>query len=109
MVRGDTPNETQRSIALAFMRAGQDEVLAPYVDQLPRRRPDMWERLGTQQGSVALEYIFPRPLASPELLGEVEHWLETTTPMPCAKRFVAEGRADVQRYLAGQAKDAEPA
>jgi aminopeptidase N len=58
---------------------------------------------------VALEYIFPRPLASPELLGKVDHWLETTDADAVAKRYVAEGRADLQRYLAGQAKDAEPA
>ncbi len=109
MVSGDTPNETQRSVAVGFMRAGQDEVLAPYVDRYLEAAHDMWERLGRQRGSVALEYIFPRPLASPELLGKVEHWLETTDADATAKRYVAEGRADVQRYLAGQAKDAEPA
>ena len=108
VVSGDTPNETQRSVALGFMRAGQDEVLAPYVDRYLEAAHDMWERLGRQRGSVALEYIFPRPLASPELLGKVDHWLETTDADAVAKRYVAEGRADLQRYLAGQAKDAEP-
>src|SRR6478735_6266257 len=66
VVNGDTPNETQRSVAHGFMRAGQDEVLAPYVDRYLEAAHDMWERLGRQRGSVALEYIFPRPLASPE-------------------------------------------
>ena len=66
-----------------------------------------WERLGTHKASTALEFIFPRPLASPELLEKVDAWLETSTANPGAIRYVREGRADVARYLAGQAKDAE--
>ncbi len=107
VVSGETPNETQRSIALGFMRAGQDEVLAPYVDRYLEAANDMWERLGRQRGSVALEYVFPRPLASQELVDKVDVWLETTDADAVAKRFVAEGRSDVVRFLAGQAKDAE--
>jgi aminopeptidase N len=106
VVSADTPNETQRSIVLGFMRSGQDELLAPYVDRYLAAADDMWERLGRQRGSVALEYIFPRPLASQELLTKVDAWLENTTADAVAQRYVAEGRADVARYLAGQAKDA---
>ena len=67
----------------------------------------LWEHLGTHRASTALNFIFPRPLASPELLARVDAWLETTTADPAAVRFVREGRADVARYLAAQAKDAE--
>ena len=108
VVSGDTPNETQRSIVFGFMRYGQDDVLTPYVDRYLEAAHDMWERLGRQRGSVALEFVFPRPLASQELLDKVDAWLETTDADAVAKRFVAEGRSDVVRYLAGQAKDAEP-
>jgi aminopeptidase N len=36
----------------------------------------------------------------------VDRWLATTTANPAAVRFVKEGRADVARFLAAQAKDA---
>ena len=105
--RLDTPNETQRSIVLAFQAHGQEELLAPYVEKYLEAAETLWERLGTHKASTALNFIFPRPLASPELLERVDAWLETTTADPAAVRFVKEGRADVARYLAAQAKDAE--
>ena len=107
MVRDDIPNETQRSIVLAFQQHGQDEVLAPYVEQYLAAADTMWEEKGTQRASTALEYIFPRPLASQELLDRVDAWLESSPANPAAKRYVHEGRADVARALAAQAKDAD--
>lgn len=107
IVRTDTANETARSIVLAFQQPGQDEVLAPYVEKYLAAAETLWEHLGTHKASVALEHIFPRPLASPALLEQVDAWLATTTANPAALRYVREGRADVARYLAAQAKDAE--
>ena len=107
VVRSDTPNETQRSIVLAFQAHGQDAVLEPYVDKYLEAAETVWEHLGTHKASVALNFIFPRPLASPALADRVDEWLATTTANPAAVRFVKEGRADVARYLAAQAKDAE--
>jgi aminopeptidase N len=108
MVRDDIPNETQRSIVLAFQCHGQDDVLAPYVDKYLAAAETMWEEKGTQRASTALEYIFPRPLASKDLLDRVDAWLATSEANPAAKRYVREGRADVARYLAAQARDAQP-
>jgi len=108
MVRDDVPNETQRSVVLAFQCHGQDDVLAPYVDKYLAAADTMWEEKGTQRASTALEYIFPRPLASQDLLDRVDAWLQTSGANPAAKRYVQEGRADVARYLAAQAKDADP-
>jgi aminopeptidase N len=105
--RDDVPNETQRAIVLAFQVPGQDEVLAPYVEKYLEMAETIWEDKGTQRASTALEYIFPRQLASQELLDRIDAWLATSAANPAAKRYVNEGRADVARYLAGQAKDAE--
>ena len=66
----------------------------------------LWEEKGTQRASTALEFLFPRPLASRELLDRVGTWLQDSPANPAAKRYVHEGAADVERYLAGQAKDA---
>ena len=107
IISTDTPNETHRSIVLAFQVSGQDEILTPYVAKYLEAAETLWEHLGTHKASVALEHIFPRQLASAELLAQVDEWLATTKANPGAKRYVAEGRADVARYLAGQAKDAQ--
>ncbi len=105
--RDDVANETQRSIVLAFQAHGQEDVLAPYVEKYLEVAETMWEDKGTQRASTALEYIFPRPLASQELLDRVDAWLASSQANPAAKRYVREGRADVARALAAQAKDAE--
>ncbi|TIC80726.1 aminopeptidase N [Nocardioides sp. GY 10127] len=107
MLDASTPNETARSIVLAFMRAGQDDVLAPYVAEYLEVAGSVWENLGTHRASVALNYAFPTVLASPELEASVQEWLATTTAPVPAVRFVREGLADVQRALAAQARDAQ--
>jgi aminopeptidase N len=105
MVRDDVANETQRSVVLAFQAFGQDDVLAPYVEKYLAAADTMWEEKGTQRASTALEFIFPKQLASQELLDRVDAWLETSPANPAAKRYVREGRDDVARALAAQAKD----
>ena len=107
MVSDEVANETQRSIVLAFQAFGQDEVLAPYVEKYLAAADTMWEEKGTQRASTALEYIFPKQLASQELLDRVDAWLESSSANPAAKRYVREGRDDVARALRAQAKDAQ--
>src|SRR6185295_8163386 len=97
--------ETQRSIVLAFQTYGQEEVLKPYVEKYLAAAETMWDEKGTQLASTALEFIFPKQLASQELLDLVDQWLETSQANPAAKRYVHEGRADVARALAAQARD----
>ena len=106
-VQENVPNETHRSICLSFMRYGQDEILAPYVDKYLEAADDIWERLGTQKASTALEYLFPKPLAGPDLLVKLDAWLDSSEANPGAKRYVREGRDDVARALRAQAKDAQ--
>ncbi|KQQ43219.1 aminopeptidase N [Nocardioides sp. Leaf307] len=106
MVSTETPNETQRSVAMSFQRSGQDDVLAPYVERYLAAADDVWDRLGNKRASTALEAMFPRQLASQELLDRADAWLERTPAPPAAKRYVAEGRADVARALAAQERDA---
>jgi aminopeptidase N len=106
VIRDDVPNETQRSIALAFNVAGQDEVLRPYLARYLEAASTIWEQKGTQRASTVLEYMFPRTLVSRETLDTVDAWLASSGANPAAKRYVREGRADVARALAAQAKDA---
>jgi len=111
MVDGSVPNETAKQVVLSFMRDGQQDVLAPYVDRYLADAPLAWDRLGAHRAAVSLEYIFPRVLASDEALAKVDAWLATEADgvNPGALRFVKEGRADMARALAAQARDAASA
>ncbi|KRC54854.1 MULTISPECIES: aminopeptidase N [unclassified Nocardioides] len=102
------PNETQRSVVLAFWQAGQEDVLAPYVATYLDEVAGTWERLGAHKASVALEFIFPRLIATQTTLDTVDAWLAANADStnPGALRYVREGRADVARALAAQAADA---
>jgi aminopeptidase N len=102
----DVPNETHRSISTTFMRFGQEELLAPYVEKYLAAADTAWEELGTHMASNLLEDAFPLPLGSPELVARIDRWLEESPANPAAKRYVREGRADVVRALAAQARDA---
>ncbi|GGF57937.1 aminopeptidase N [Marmoricola endophyticus] len=100
-----TPNETQRTIAGHFHQHGQEEVLEPYVQKYLDAVATSWEKLGAKRAATALGAMFPRVLASAELLDRVDAWLADTEVNPGARRYVEEGRADVARYLAAQERD----
>jgi aminopeptidase N len=107
VVRDDVPNETQRSIVLAFGAYGQDDVLAPYVEKYLEVADTVWEDKGTQRASTLLEFIFPKHLASPELIARLDQWLESSPANPAAKRYVRENRDDLARALRAQERDAQ--
>ncbi|HJQ04051.1 MAG TPA: aminopeptidase N [Nocardioides sp.] len=108
MVDGSVPNETARSVAVSFWRAGQEEVLAPYVERFLADTPATWDRLGSHKAAVALTALFPRLVATQATLDTVDAWLAANadTVNPGAVRYVREGRDDVARSLAAQARDA---
>jgi aminopeptidase N len=106
VTRDDVPNETQRSIAVAFQVPGQDEVLEPFVDRYLSEAATLWEAKGVQRASVALSALFPRAIPRRDILARVDAWLSTTQANPAARRLVSEGRADMERALRAQARDA---
>jgi aminopeptidase N len=106
VVRDDVPNETQRSVALAFNVPGQEDVLRPFLARYLDAAVTIWEEKGTQRASTILEYMFPRALVDADTLEAVDAWLESSDANPAAKRYVREGRADIARALAAQARDA---
>ena len=108
MVRDDVPNETQRSVVLAFQQFGQDEVLAPYVERYlaaaethvgGEGHPAGLDRAGVHLPEAA------RPARSCSTAST--RGSSRSAANPAAKRYVREGRADVARALAAQARDAQ--
>ncbi|WP_232676256.1 aminopeptidase N [Nocardioides sp. R-C-SC26] len=98
----DTPNETARSIAVAFNVADQGAVLEPFVERYLDAVGSAWESLGAHKAAVALQGLFPRALTSPELAARIDAWLETASANPGAVRYVREGRAEIGRALHAQ-------
>jgi aminopeptidase N len=105
IVRDDVPNETQRNIVGAFQVPGQDDVLAPYVEKFLTVADTIWEDKGTQRAATVLNLMFPRQIATQDLLDRVDAWLETSAASPGAKRYLREGRDDVARALRAQEFD----
>jgi aminopeptidase N len=101
-----TPNETCREMVFSIFRYGQEDVIAPYLEKYLEAADTVIDTLGFHKGSVVLEYGFPKALGSPELIERVDAWLASTDAPKGAVRYVNEGRADVVRALAAQAKDA---
>ena len=105
--RDDVPNETQRSIAMAFQVHGQSDVLEPFVARYLDMAENVWERKGSHLSAVALQLLFPRALPTQATLARVDSWLSSTRPNPGAVRYVREGADDLRRALAAQVKDRE--
>ena len=76
MVDPEVPNETHRSVVLSFNKPGQTELLQPYVEKYLAGVDSTWDRLGAHKATLALEGMFPRILASAELLARVDAYLE---------------------------------
>ena len=105
VVRDDVPNETQRSIALAFRCPGRTSCSQPYLaryleaastDVGGEGHPAGVDRAGVHVPARARQRRRP--------------WTRSTrgwrprTANPAAKRYVREGRADIARALAAQAQ-----
>ncbi|MGI8577479.1 MAG: aminopeptidase N [Nocardioidaceae bacterium] len=107
--REDIPNETMRSIAMSFQQRGQDDVLESYVEPYLEQANTIWENKGVNHASTFLVAMFPREIATQQTLDQVDAWLSTTTANPAARRYVTEGRSDIERALRAQARDARRA
>ncbi len=105
--RDNTPNETQRQIAVHFQESGDEALLAPYIERYLTAAETIWESKGVQRSRVVLQWMFPRSHATQAVLDRVEEWLADNPANPGAVRFVREGADDVRRALAAQKFDAD--
>ena len=100
-----TPNETSREMVFSIFRYDQDEFVAPYVEKYLTAADTLIDTLGFHKASVVLEYGFPMPAGSPEVVARLDEWLADNTAPKGAQRYVAEARDDMARALAAQARD----
>jgi aminopeptidase N len=95
-----------RSIAYSFHQAGQDEILEPYTARYLAAAESIWEERSVHHASTVLSYLFPRTIATQDTLDQVDQWLAGANANPAGRRYVLEGRSDLERALAAQRKDA---
>ncbi|MCD6639676.1 MAG: aminopeptidase N, partial [Nocardioides sp.] len=101
----ETPNETSSQITLNVFRATDPELAGQYVETFLDAAEKALDALGFHKASEVLEFGFPYPAASPEVLVRLDDWLATTTAPTVGKRFVAEARDELAMALAAQERD----
>jgi aminopeptidase N len=104
----DTPNETQFRTILGFQQPGQEDLLRPYVGKYLGAAKDVYTRLGSSMGENVLVYLSPRNLPEESTLEALSGWLDTEADSVDAPtlRYVGEARADLERALEAQRRDA---
>jgi aminopeptidase N len=105
--RQDLGVETLAEVASAFAQPEHAHLLAPYADRYFEALPDVWAaRDEGGPGSFRLAFgqlLFPYPLASPELLAQIDAFLSGAARSQDQARVVTEGRDVVERALRSRA------
>ncbi|MGL5406458.1 MAG: aminopeptidase N [Propionibacteriaceae bacterium] len=102
-----TPNETQRKVAVAFHQPGQEELLAPYVDQYfalvekISNKEGIWETRSQAIAHAAVVCLFPKNRTQ-EILDRVDAWMDGKKFSDQVTRQLAEQRDALRRALACQ-------
>jgi aminopeptidase N len=102
----ETPNETSSQIVLNIFRSADAETSAALVDDYLEAAEKALDVLGFHKASDVLEFGFPLPAASADLVARLDAWLSTTDAPTVGKRFVTEARDEIARALAAQECDA---
>jgi aminopeptidase N len=89
-----------------FAQPGQEELLEPYVDRYFGALAAVWESRPAEIASRITTALYPRLLASPDLIARTDAYLATAAPASVVQRILREGRDDVERAVRAQQLDA---
>ncbi|MSX61404.1 MAG: aminopeptidase N, partial [Actinobacteria bacterium] len=108
LTKEDLTSSIRASIHRGFMRAGQRDLLAKYVDPYFESLLTMWDNASFDIGSSFVELCYPTYITDKSTLDKTINWLATTGEGSAAglRRLVSESRDALSRALAAQAKDA---
>lgn len=106
----DLPNTVVRSAALGFVHPASKDVLSPFIDEYFAMLLPVWSGRTYQIASYLITGLYPSPLANGALRDATRRWLdENRDAAPALRRLVSENLAGVERALAVQERDAQPA
>jgi aminopeptidase N len=109
--RTDLPNRTQDAIVgrspigLGMVQSGQRDLLRPYVDRYFSALSDIWRTRTLEIARTIVQGLYPRLLVGPETVAATDAYLASPDVPPGLRRLLVEGRDDVVRALAAQARD----
>jgi aminopeptidase N len=99
----------QTAVIGGFSRAGQDELLRPFVDRYFASLTDVWTQRTNETAQNIVIGLFPTLLAEQATVDAADAWLQAhQDAAPALRRLVGESRDGVARALRAQARDARP-
>ena len=99
---GDQPSDLLSELLSRMARAGQRDLLTPYVELYFDRLDSMWEERTIDNASRIANLGFPRLLADADTLARADTWLASPDHAPALRRLVLEQRDDLARALAAR-------
>ncbi|MCD1570063.1 aminopeptidase N [Agromyces mediolanus] len=108
IVEADTAtNSVVRTTAAGFVRAGDRELLTPFVPRYFDMIGRVWTERSYAIAEKLVELLYPATLANRELVEASHAWLAANPDAaPALRRLVVENVAGVERALAAQERDA---
>ncbi|MFD6053124.1 aminopeptidase N [Agromyces sp. NPDC060279] len=108
IVEADTAtNSVVRTTAAGFVRAGDRELLTPFVPRYFDMIGRVWTERSYAIAEKLVELLYPATLANRELVEASHAWLDANADAaPALRRLVIENVAGVERALAAQQRDA---
>ncbi|HWH27207.1 MAG TPA: aminopeptidase N [Pseudolysinimonas sp.] len=98
-------NVALRNMGLGFQHVNDPEVLEATVETYFDALVPIWTARSYQMASYVLQFFYPGPLASRELVDATRAWLDANPDIPALRRLVIENLAGVERALAAQERD----
>lgn len=107
ITKEEMTSSIRAAIHRGFMRSGQRDLLAAYVDPYFESLIAMWDNASFDIGSSFVELCYPTYITDKQTLDKTIKWLETTGKDSPAglRRLVSESRDALARALKAQAKD----
>jgi aminopeptidase N len=102
----DQPNELIAAILGGFEQPGQEKLLEPYVETYFDGLAKIWSERSIENANRIVSHGYPSLMVSEGILARTEAWLASeAASAPALRRLVQEGRDDMARALAAQARD----
>ncbi|RKS73813.1 aminopeptidase N [Motilibacter peucedani] len=102
----DLPNSLLVATVGGFAQAGQEQLVAPYVERYFEALEPTWASRTNETAQTIVVGLYPTLLASEELLARTDRWLAEAGSAPASlRRLVLESRDGVARALRAQARD----
>jgi aminopeptidase N len=101
------PNAIQTAVIGGFARAGQEELLRPFVERYFASLTDVWAGRTNETAQNIVIGLFPMLLVEQSTVDAADAWLEAhQDAAPALRRLVAEARDGVARALRARARAA---